>query len=224
LQTQVIQSSSRGEVLADMGQIDQVDSSKPLTTAKDLGTPRVAREGSTEGTTKIGNVLIDDHGVARIFGAEQQAGLVQMLPLTASDEQDFLRMALDHFVELNSDFVPQADWKEHYFPNIMANPQYFLRWIVRDGKRAGFILFGLEKHRFLLRLTGVIYELYVLPEFRRRGVAKACVLEAIRELRAHAPSKIQLEVTEGLVAASALWRSVGFQKVTDRYVLSGSKP
>lgn len=144
------------------------------------------------------------------------------VPIAASDREEFQRMAIEYFSELNPGFVPQYDWKEQYFQNIVSNPQYFLRWIVCDEKRAGFILFGLEKHRFLPRMTGVIYELYVLPEFRRRGVAKACALEAIGELRAHAPSKIQLEVAEGRVAASALWGSLGFQKVADRYVLSGS--
>jgi len=150
--------------------------------------------------------------------------MVRMLPIATSEQDAFLRMAAKHFSELNPSFVPQDDWKEHYFATIMSNPQYFLRWIIWDEKRAGFILFGLEKHRFLPRKTGAIYELYVLPEFRRRGVAKACAIEAIRELWVQAPSKIQLEVIEGRVAASALWKSLGFQKVTDRYVLSGGKP
>ncbi len=147
--------------------------------------------------------------------------MVSMLPIASSERDEFLRMAVRHFSELNASFVPQDDWKEHYFATIMAAPQYFLRWIICDEKRAGFILFGLEKHRFLPRKTGAIYELYVAPEFRRRGVAKACAIEAIRELWTHAPSKIQLEVIEGRVAAAALWKSLGFQKVTDRYVLSG---
>jgi ribosomal protein S18 acetylase RimI-like enzyme len=150
--------------------------------------------------------------------------MVRMLPIASSEQDAFLRMAANHFSELNAFFVPLDDWKEHYFATIMANSQYFLRWIVWEEKRAGFILFGLEKHRFLPRKTGAIYELYVLPEFRRRGVAKACAIEAIRELWVQAPSKIQLEVIEGRVAAAALWKSLGFQKVTDRYVLSGSKP
>jgi ribosomal protein S18 acetylase RimI-like enzyme len=148
--------------------------------------------------------------------------MVGMLPIAVFEQDDFLRMAAKHFSELNASFVPQDDWKEHYFATIMANCQYFLRWIVCDQKRAGFILFGVERHRFLPRTTGAIYELYVLPEFRRRGVAKACALEAIRELWTYAPSKIQLEVIEGRVAAAALWKSLGFRKVTDRYVLSGS--
>jgi ribosomal protein S18 acetylase RimI-like enzyme len=147
--------------------------------------------------------------------------MVRMLPIATSERDAFLRMAAKHFSELNPSFVPQYDWKEHYFATIMANPQYFLRWIVCDEKRAGFILFGLEKHRFLPRMTGMIYEVYILPEFRRRGIATVCATEAIRELQAHAPSKIQLEVVEGRVAAAALWESLGFQKVTGRYVLRG---
>ena len=146
--------------------------------------------------------------------------MTAMRPITVSERDEFLRMAVRHFSELNGSFVPQDDWKEHYFATILANPQYFLRWIVCDEKCAGFILFGLEKHRFLPRMSGAIYELYVLPEYRRRGVAKACATKAIRELWAHAPSKIQLEVIEGRLEAAALWKSLGFQKVTGRYVLS----
>jgi ribosomal protein S18 acetylase RimI-like enzyme len=204
-------------VLVDMGQIDQIDSSKPLNPVKELVTPSV----TPQGMTKVGSVLVDRRGVARIVEAVQKAGVVKMLPLTASDEDDFLRMAADHFLELNSDFVPQEDWNEFYFPTIMANPLYFLRWIIVDEKRAGFILFGLEKHRFLPRMTGAVYELYILPEFRRRGIASICASDAIRELQTHAPSKIQLEVIEGRVAAVALWESLGFRRITSRFVLPG---
>jgi ribosomal protein S18 acetylase RimI-like enzyme len=148
--------------------------------------------------------------------------MVSMLPVVAAERDEFLRMAIDHFSELNSTFVPQNDWKDRYFPGILSRPEYFLRWIICDGQRAGFILFGMEDHRFLPRKTGAIYELYVLPEFRRRGIAKACAVEAIRELWTYSPSKIQLEVMEGRAAAAALWKSLGFQKVTERFVLSRS--
>jgi ribosomal protein S18 acetylase RimI-like enzyme len=150
--------------------------------------------------------------------------MVAMLPISTSDKEEFLRMAVNHFCELNSAFVPHKDWKEQYFPTILSNPDYFLRWIVCDGRRAGFILFGLENHRFLPRKTGAIYELYVVPEYRRRGVARECALSAIRELGTHSPSKIQLEVVEGNAAAAALWRSLGFQKVAERFVLARSTP
>lgn len=146
--------------------------------------------------------------------------MVGMLAIAASDREEFQRMAIEHFSELNPSFVPRNDWRDQYFQNILAAPQCFLRWIVCDDKRAGFILFGLEKHRFLSRKTGAIYELYVRPEFRRRGIARACAEAAIRELWTYSPSKIQLEVVEGQTAPAALWKSLGFQKVTERFVLA----
>ncbi len=216
-QARVIQSLSRRGVLIDMGQTDHFESSKLVTSVKELVASGVARQRMTT----IGRALVDGRGAARVVEAVQQVGSVRMLPMTASDQDAFLCMAVQHFVELNSSFVPQRDWKEHYFSTIMANPLFFLRWIIVEEKRAGFILFGIEKHRFLPRTTGVIYELYIAPEFRRRGIASISASDAIRELQAHNPSKIQLEVIEGRAAAVALWESLGFQRVTGRFVLHG---
>lgn len=144
---------------------------------------------------------------------------MRMTAITRADREAFLEMAERHFRELNPDFVPHSDWKAQYFESILSRQQLFARWIMCDSKRAGFILYGLEDHKFLPRLTGMIYELYVLPEFRRRGIARECAVQAIRELRSHNPSKVQLEVVEGNEAAKALWNSLGFQKVSERFVL-----
>lgn len=148
--------------------------------------------------------------------------MVSMLPIVESDREAFMRMAVSHFTELDPSFVPRVDWQEHYFSHILANPRCFLRWIVADGSSAGFILFGLEDHRFLPRKTGIIYELYVLPSLRRRGLAKASAAAAIAELSTHSPSKIQLEVMEGRAAAAAFWKSLGFKKASERFVLTRS--
>jgi ribosomal protein S18 acetylase RimI-like enzyme len=150
--------------------------------------------------------------------------MIGMAPVAASEREEFERMAIEYFSELNPGFVPQNDWKECYFPNILSSPRYFLRWIVCDGIRVGFILFGLEMHRFLPRTSGVIYEIYVRLEFRRRGIAQAIAKEAIRELWAHTPSKIQLEVVERQTASAAFWKSLGFQKATERFVLTRGTP
>ena len=143
--------------------------------------------------------------------------------VASSDGDAFLAMAERLFRGLNANFVPQADWKQSYFENILGNPRFSLRWIVVDGNRAGFVLFGLEAHRFLPRFNGMIFELYIEPEFRRRGVAQKVAREVIRELQAQSPAKIQLEVMEGNHAAAALWLSLGFRKVSERYVLAETK-
>ena len=216
MQAHVIRALSHSGVVVDMGETRHFDPARLVTSVKDL----VASQPARERMRNLGRALVDGLGAARVVEAMQCPSMVGMLPVASFEQEEFLSMALKHFSEVNPAFVPQNDWKENYFATILVNPLYFLRWVICDAKRVGFVLFGLEKHRFLPRMTGVIYELYVLPQFRRRGVAKACAIQAIRELRAHAPSKIQLEVIKGLVPASALWKSLGFQKVTDRYVLS----
>jgi ribosomal protein S18 acetylase RimI-like enzyme len=149
--------------------------------------------------------------------------IVRMETVSATDRDAFLAMAERLFRGLNPSFVPQADWKQSYFENILGNARLSLRWIVVDENRAGFVLFGLEAHRFLPRVNGMIYEVYVEPEFRRRGIAQIVAHQAIRELQSKSPAKIQLEVMEGNRAATALWESLGFRKVSARYVLGESK-
>jgi len=106
-----------------------------------------------------------------------------METVSATDRDAFLAMAERLFRGLNPSFVPQADWKQSYFENIVGNARLSLRWIVVDENRAGFVLFGLEAHRFLPRVNGMIYEVYVEPEFRRRGIAQIVAHQAIRELQ-----------------------------------------
>lgn len=142
-----------------------------------------------------------------------------MAAITSADREAFLLMAEKHFQGLNPAFVPEDDWKQHYFERILSRPGMFVRWIVCDSQRAGFILYGLEEHRFLPRMTGMIYELYVLPEFRRKGIARDSAVLAIQELQTSTPSKIQLEVMQGNAGALALWQSLGFEKVSERFVL-----
>lgn len=144
-----------------------------------------------------------------------------MIPIPQSERAQFLAMAVQYFSELNLSFTPDRDWNEHYFETIQANAKVFLRWIVRGEERAGFILFGVEKHRFLPRESGRVYELYLRPEFRRQGIARFCAVEAIKELWSLGPSKIELEVVDGNAEALALWKSIGFRKASERFVLTG---
>ena len=145
---------------------------------------------------------------------------VQLVPIRLQDEEQFTAMAISNFQDLNPAFVPHDDWKQHYFSGILGNPDFHLEWIQEAGTKAGFILYGIEKHRFLPRKNGAIYELYVAPEFRNHGLAKQAATQAIQVLRQQSP-KIHLEVMDGNPSAAALWKSLGFKKTTERYVLAG---
>ena len=135
------------------------------------------------------------------------------------EKSDFMEMALAHFRELNPTFEPATDWTNCYFENIAKNSCYSLCWIMLGPIRAGFVLYGIEHHRFLPRQTGAIYELYVLPQHRCQRIATACACQVIAELSKSSLSKIQLEVVEGNRAAMQLWNSLGFKKVSERLTL-----
>ncbi len=145
---------------------------------------------------------------------------LSLVPIETQERGDFLAMAEQHFRELNPAFTPAHDWRNSYFENIQGNPEYSLRWIVVDGHHAGFIIFGVEEHRFLPRRTGAIYELYVVPAQRKQGIARACAQQVIGQLQELSISKIQLEVMVGNLAAAELWGSLGFRRVSERLVLA----
>lgn len=146
-----------------------------------------------------------------------------LTPVERGEKAVFLAMAERHFKELNPEFVPMEDWQRGYFESIQANERMSLQWIMRDGARAGFILFGFESHRFLPRKTGMIYELYVAPEYRRRGVGEASARLAVEFLQQRHAAKIQLEVMDGNDKAAALWKKLGFAKVSERFVLGSPR-
>jgi ribosomal protein S18 acetylase RimI-like enzyme len=148
---------------------------------------------------------------------------VTMLPILSSDHGEFVEMAMQYFRSLNPQFDPQPDWKQLYFQNILSDLSLFVRWVLADGQRVGFIMFGLERHRILPRVGGVIYELYIRPEFRRKGIAGTAARQAISELRAQCPSKIELQIMTGNHDATAFWKALGFSKVSERYVLAEAK-
>jgi ribosomal protein S18 acetylase RimI-like enzyme len=144
---------------------------------------------------------------------------VSMRPIVQGERDEFLQMAVQYFRELNPAFCPCVDWQAIYFENIHKNPNYSLRWIVSGGQNIGFVLFGIEDHDFLPRKTGVIWELYVVLEERRKGVARKCAQLAIEEMSKLSPSKIRLEVVSGNEPAVALWKSLGFQKTAESFVI-----
>ncbi len=144
---------------------------------------------------------------------------VELQPVRREDRAVFLEMACRYFGELNPDFVPQDDWKAHYFDSIQSNENVFPCWIMVGRECCGFIIFGTQKQHFLPRSNGTVYELYVLPEHRRKGIGKACAIEALAELSAQGVSRIQLEVMEGNQKAAALWEQLGFRKFSERFIL-----
>lgn len=57
---------------------------------------------------------------------------------------------------------------------------------------------------------GILDDVFVLPEYRRRGIARRLVVDALRYLKGMAVSKAVLEVLESNIPAVSVYRSAGF--------------
>jgi len=219
-QGQIVAELDAVGAVSSMGSVDDFEQNRLARALEEM----IACQDCREKMAQMGRELVDGRGISRVLDYVLPGSLnrpeLSMIPIELNEREDFLEMAQQHFRELNPMFTPAEDWKNSYFENITRNPRRSLRWIVSDGQHVGFILFGVEEHRFLPRLTGAIYEVHVIPEERRKGFARACAKQIIDELWKASPSKIQLEVVEGNAAAAELWRSLGFQKVTERFVLA----
>jgi UDP-2,4-diacetamido-2,4,6-trideoxy-beta-L-altropyranose hydrolase len=220
VQGQIIAELDDMGAVHSMGAVEDFDQNSLVRAVAETMACQDLRERMTE----LGRKLVDGEGIGRVLDSVLSSGVdcpgLSMRAVEPDEHEHFLKMAEQHFRELNPMFTPAQDWKKSYFEKIENDRKYSLRWIIVDGRPAGFILFGVEEHRFLPRLTGAIYEVYVIPEQRRKGIARACAKQVINELWKSSPSKIQLEVVEGNAGATELWRSLGFQKVTERFVLT----
>ncbi len=223
-QKRVVSKLAEAGAVCDMGYAGEFDSAGVEAVLSDLASSPSWRSEMAN----AGRRLVDGKGAERVCGIllEQEPrtdAKADLIPIEAADRDCFLEMSKMLFRELNPQFFPDPDWQQHYFENILANQNLHLRWIITEGQRVGFILSGLERHRFLPRWTGMVYELYILPEFRRRGIARCCAAQVIQELESRQPSKIQLEVATGNSAAVTFWNTLGFEAVSTRFVLKKKK-
>lgn len=144
---------------------------------------------------------------------------ISLEPILETDQEMFLKMAVRYFKELNKDFTPHKDWEKCYFESVLTKETVELCWIVFDNNRIGFVIYGNEKHRFLPRLIGYIYEFYIVPEYRRKGLGTVCARNIIQRLRSKGIHKIDIEVANGNEKAIHFWKSLGFLKVAERFTL-----
>lgn len=63
---------------------------------------------------------------------------------------------------------------------------------IEDDKLMGWILLGASKDQFTDKMNGFIYELYVIEEFRGKGISKQLIRTAINHLRQAGHSEIRL--------------------------------
>ncbi len=85
------------------------------------------------------------------------------------------------------------------------------------GEPVGYVVLGPATSMLSPVPFGFVYDVWVAPAFRRRGVARRLLLRAEEWCRAQGHGSIRLEVSARNTAARALYASAGF--VEDRLTL-----
>ena len=80
---------------------------------------------------------------------------------------------------------------------------------IEEGKLMGWILIGTSRDQFTDKMNGFIYELFVLEEFRGKGVAKQLMRTAVDEVRQNGYSEVRLSAYAGNQAIK-LYEKMGF--------------
>ncbi|MDX8044968.1 GNAT family N-acetyltransferase [Gracilibacillus sp. S3-1-1] len=83
----------------------------------------------------------------------------------------------------------------------------------KNNELMGWILIGGSKDQFSNKAIGFIYELFVLDEYRSKGISKQLMKTAIEQLKQEGYSEVRLSVFEGNQAIK-LYESLGFENRT----------
>jgi len=189
----------------------------------------LVRTGSSE-INKAGTSFITKHGFKQVRTFSQlkrpltdlPSGIgefpnpdVRVLGRTKEDARLLTQLSNDAFSEhyLHRDSEPDEEefWQEH------AKDIGYQDWtmVVRcEGEDAGFVIHGFnpEENRHLNRREGWLFSLGVLKRFRNRGIAKALMLEAMRDLADRGMETAALGVDDTNVThAIHLYERVGFK-------------
>lgn len=123
--------------------------------------------------------------------------MLTIIPASLADVQKILKIE-------NACF--SSPWSEGSINDTLNNPNshFYLAYV--DGKPAGYM--GLQ----IFSGEGYVTNVATLPEYRRRGIAKALINKALE----NEMEFITLEVRESNIPAINLYSSFGFEKVGTR--------
>jgi len=135
---------------------------------------------------------------------------------------------LTKVIMINRRCLPE-NYTYFFFNSILQNyPKTFLVAEI-DGDIAGYIMCRVERgfsklSKLNLARLGHVISIAVLPEYRRKGIAKALLTRAMKVLKEEYDcEEVYLEVRVSNQPAITLYRKLGFEivKISRRYYVDG---
>lgn len=131
---------------------------------------------------------------------------------TANETNAILSHALDVMKEATMGKVkPLKEKAEQIMLPVLAEGGYYLVYVENKTVR-GWVGVGQINDLYSKEIIGLIPELYVMPPYRKRGIARKLCEKACDKLRSKGCDKVQLNVFEGN-QAKVLYQSMGFYNI-----------
>jgi ribosomal protein S18 acetylase RimI-like enzyme len=124
---------------------------------------------------------------------------------------------LMHEFYAESSFPLDRTWAAAAFAQLLDDPSRGAVWIIESsGLPIGHIVLAVRFAMEFGGLIGYIDDLFVRPEHRRRGAARAAVESLIADCRRRDCRSLYVEVGPDNDAAQALYRRFGLLPIDDR--------
>ncbi|HIJ16991.1 MAG TPA: GNAT family N-acetyltransferase [Thermoplasmata archaeon] len=132
------------------------------------------------------------------------------------DVIDLWEMMIEHHTRLSPHFTLSEDGKEKYSKYLarkFSEKSTKLLVAVQNGRMVGFMLCLLAPNApvFKERTIGVVSDVYVRPEYRKRGVTKEMLKVALRWFHRNKVTTVQLNVAAANLEARSAWGQLGFK-------------
>jgi ribosomal protein S18 acetylase RimI-like enzyme len=141
-----------------------------------------------------------------------------LFDITRRDLAELCRLSHEYFAELvpyDGTLLFIDNWDKRYGRLMqlgLDSDRFFIRGARIGEQIVGFIMFGYRvEELWEVANRGYISNIYVAPSWRRKGIGRRMVLDAIETLKASGSSLIELEVYERNEAGTKFWAQFGFQ-------------
>ncbi|MEW5748690.1 MAG: GNAT family N-acetyltransferase [Candidatus Thermoplasmatota archaeon] len=123
---------------------------------------------------------------------------------------------IEHHTRLSHHFTLSRDGVRRfskYLASKYSERSTKLLVATQDGRLVGFMLCLLSPNApvFKERTLGVVSDVYVAPELRKRGVAREMLKVALRWFKKNRVATVQLNVAAANLEARAAWGQLGFK-------------
>ncbi|MEH7382690.1 GNAT family N-acetyltransferase [Bacillus sp. JJ1533] len=138
---------------------------------------------------------------------------VQIRKATYEETQRILNHSLEVLKEATMGHVKPSKKKAFdLISPFLSNGGYYLICLEKN-RILGWIGVGSSVDNYTDEMIGVILEIYVLPHYRNKGIAKKLCYEAFKYLNREGLNRVQLNVFSGN-RAKKLYEEIGFKEVS----------